>query len=97
MAYEYEAFFHSSAPVHWCTGAHWCTRAEESLGINIIHIALKTNNVTLCRLSSTVLAVVNVQLRDVSNSISSTEFGSGTSSNYNFESLIIEPIELLID
>ena len=35
MAYEYEAFFCSSAPVHLCTSAPSVT----VLGINIIHIA----------------------------------------------------------
>ena len=35
MAYEYEAFFCSSAAVHWCTSAP----SIAVLGINIIHIA----------------------------------------------------------
>ena len=36
MACESEAFFCSSAPVHWCTSALSVT----VLGINIIHIAV---------------------------------------------------------
>ena len=51
MAYEFEAFFSSSAPAHWCSDAlvhrctsapvNWCTSAPSVtvLGINIMHIA----------------------------------------------------------